>query len=94
MSCSVIQDSELGTVIACSRGRGRRRHCFSCGNVAKYLCDAPLERVRYPRKSRSRTCDRPLCDACRIEVAPGLDLCQSHRSLEQAVRGQLSLFGD
>jgi hypothetical protein len=67
------------TMIVCMRAR-RPRRC-PCGHVALYLCDAP----RGPRSAR--TCDQPLCDACRVAAGKGRDLCRVHGAL--AVEAEL-----
>lgn len=73
MTCERISMPDGTAMIVCMRGR-RTRRC-RCGNVALYLCDAP----RGPRSAR--TCDQPLCDACRVAVAPDRDLCRVHAAL-------------
>ncbi len=71
---SVVRGFMCGTVPA-------PKICWVCGqrNV-EFLCDAPI-RVRMPRKSRSKTCDRPLCADCTSKHGHRFDYCPAHRTL-------------
>lgn len=44
-----------------------------CGFVADYYCDGP--------DGNGKTCDLPICEACRTNVGPELDLCPLHKAL-------------
>lgn len=78
MTCERVRFGDGIVGILCSRGHGSRRQC-ACGNRAAYLCDAP-------RGSRGRTCDVPLCEACRVRAGEDLDLCRVHAALGEKVR--------
>ena len=57
-------------VIVCRRKSVKR--CLICGYLGSYLCDYPV------KKSKSKTCDKPLCGKCRTNVRDGVDLCPMH----------------
>lgn len=61
--------------LVCSRGRRRKapRPCSYCERPSTRLCDYPM--------SRTRTCDRALCDLHTAEVAKGTDMCAFHAPL-------------
>lgn len=44
--------------------------CSVCQGMSGYLCDYPL--------SSGKTCDRPLCESCRIKFGARLDYCPEH----------------
>src|SRR5262245_37730101 len=43
-----------------------------CGQIAEYLCDEPM--------GKGKTCDLPLCEACKVSIGEDLDLCPVHAS--------------
>ena len=53
-------------------GRGVRvRFCAFCrSSASEILCDFPL--------AKRKTCDKPLCRRCAINIAPNVDLCPDH----------------
>lgn len=68
MPCIEISTSPGVLGIACIRG-GRRRRCFHCGQLgASLLCDGPV--------AVNKTCNRPLCTACRVSGGPDVDYCR------------------
>lgn len=66
--------------ITCSRGQ-RTPACKTpgCGGRGQFLCDYPLE-----GKRAGKTCDRPMCDRCRVSMGPGRDYCASHAAMAKA----------
>lgn len=80
MTCERVRFGDGVVGILCSRGRGPRRKC-GCGNHAEFLCDAP-------RGKRGRTCDVPLCEACRVRAGEDLDLCRLHAALAEKARAE------
>ena len=65
-----------GVAIVCS-ARERQKPC-SCGRRATALCDYPLTGAK-----AGKTCDKPLCDSCRVRVGVDEDRCPAHHRLEQ-----------
>lgn len=65
-------DGIVGTV--CIRGQRERRRKCGCGNTAQFLCDA---------RRGLRTCDLPLCFACRVRAGEDRDLCRVHAAMEE-----------
>jgi hypothetical protein len=65
MACEVLPIPGGGAAIVCSRGQRPAGPCSVCG-VRRHtkLCDGPP-----PPKSRRKTCDAKLCDACALKVA-------------------------
>lgn len=78
MTCERVHFGDGIVGILCSRGSRTRRRC-ACGRLAGYLCDAP-------RGTRGRTCDVPLCEACRVRAGEDLDLCRVHAALAERLR--------
>lgn len=78
MTCERVRFGDGIVGILCSRGHRPRRRC-ACGVLAAYLCDAP-------RGARGRTCDLPLCEACRVRAGEDLDLCRVHAALAEKLR--------
>lgn len=68
MTCERVILPDGTAAIVCS---GRRRKRCACGRPATRLCDWKL-------RSRSGTCDTPLCAACTASPAPDKDLCPAH----------------
>ncbi|MGB5809311.1 MAG: hypothetical protein WBG86_02200 [Polyangiales bacterium] len=95
MPCDHVSiDTPDGPVNAIVCNRQRRAKCSVCRKKAgTRLCDAPLERVRYARKTRSKTCDKPLCDDCAIVVGENTDVCPGHERWAQPLADQGSLEG-
>jgi hypothetical protein len=78
MACETLDDGKGGTYIVCMR-RVRSKRCLDCGRSgAAFLCDGPKTPLRYPRKSGSRTCDKPICQTCATEVGPDRHVCREH----------------
>lgn len=76
MTCNVIKGDGV-TIIACSRGRGRRDRCAICGATATVLCDYPLRGTK-----AGKTCSLPLCRQHSVHTDKNLDLCPAHARLE------------
>ena len=95
MPCdSIIIDTPVGPFegIVCSRGRKRSKTCFICRtNEATRLCDAPVEPSL--SKSKSRTCNTPLCYRCSIHREPDADVCPDHAEWADSLvsHGELAL---
>lgn len=72
MVCERLKLDEKTVAIVCTPRR-RRRKCSNgiCSRTATKECD-------YPVPLRGRTCDRPLCDVCAVNVGPNRDHCPSH----------------
>lgn len=96
MACEHVEfevNGEKGRAIVC-RGRGKSRRCIVCRRApATALCDAPLERPRYKRKSGSKTCDRPLCAGCAIHRDEDVDVCPEHKAWADSLADQGVLEG-
>ena len=75
-------------------GRGPRRlSCYYCGGASDGMCDGKLERIRYPRKSGSKLCNRALCSECAFHVeGHDLDYCRAHVDEGRALALQGRLF--
>ena len=81
-------------MLCIGRAAGKPRECVVCRRArARVLCDAPRPRLRYTRKSGSKTCDRPLCEGCAISAEPDVDVCPEHRDHLAALAAQPGLFG-
>lgn len=52
----------------CGSGKGSRT-CWRCRREAGFFCDAPSRQVG------KKTCDRPMCELHRTNVAPNRDIC-------------------
>lgn len=88
MACTPLFEKGRAVGVICIRGpKPRPRKCGFCGRlgVAELLCDAELERVRYPRKDGSTTCDAPICDRCAVQIGPDRHLCPRHREQTRAL---------
>lgn len=70
--CIPLRFGDGTVVIACTRGRRSRSRC-ACGRPAPLLCDAPVG-------TRKKTCDRPLCHACAVEVGRDEHRCPEHNA--------------
>ncbi len=74
MPCFVRNQNGF-TVIACTRGRGRKAtKCSYCNNPGNLLCDYPI--------GDGRTCDKPICPKCSVRVASNTDYCLVHGARE------------
>jgi hypothetical protein len=71
MPCEVIH-TEKGTVIVCSRTRGRR--CYACSSPARFRCDFAL--------GGGKTCSRPFCGWHGGYAEQGLDYCEHHLTVK------------
>jgi hypothetical protein len=70
----------------------RKRMCSFCKVVeVAFECDAVMDRLRYPRKDGSKTCDAAMCRRCALEVGPDRHFCPKHRAQSGAPE-QRSLF--
>lgn len=48
--------------------------CSICeSRLAAYVCDFPTP------SRKTRTCDKPLCDQCRVSPEPDIDYCPTHK---------------
>lgn len=91
MTCERITVGDVHGIV-CHRGP-RRVRCYHCGGVSDRVCDGKLERVRYPRKSGSKLCNRPLCVECALHVeGHDLDFCRTHADEGRAIAPQGRLF--
>lgn len=84
MTCDYFKAPDGTLVIACLRSRRhpKPKVCSFCKAPASadLLCDAELERVRYPRKDGSTTCDAVMCSKCAFEIDHDVHLCPRHRT--------------
>lgn len=69
MACHHLTLPGGDRAIICDRTKPKR--CL-CGQPATRLCDWKVT------KSRSGTCDKPLCANCSTEPAKNKDLCRDH----------------
>ena len=69
MGCEFIKTPDGATVIMCSRGR-KSTPCHYCGKPSIALCDYPTE--------SGKTCDKPICNSCRVKIGPDVDYCWKH----------------
>ncbi len=67
-----IKETPAGVTFVCSRPR-EQKACTSCGAPARFYCDLPIL-----GRSGSRTCDAPLCAACRTHPRAVVDYCEAH----------------
>lgn len=70
MKCTPITLPNGVTGIAC-RSRQPTKRCKKCGAVSTILCD-------FKPTPESKTCDKPLCRRCAVNVGPDLDHCPDH----------------
>lgn len=68
MKCSPVVVEGV-SVILC--GSERIQACIVCQAPASYLCDWKVD---------GGTCDKPLCEKHRFNVAKGKDLCFAHNN--------------
>ena len=73
-----------GNGFICSRGRREKPKCFFCGKPSTSLCDFPTKALKDFRRdvSTSKTCDRPLCNTCRVKIGIDTDICPDHDKQE------------
>ena len=95
MPCDPIKvetpDGDIMGIVCTGRRRRRCTVCRKRWGVA--LCDAPLKKVRHPRKNESKTCDRSLCEECAIHREENIDVCPDHESWADALASQGILEG-
>jgi hypothetical protein len=87
MGCDPIPLPGGGTAILCNRGQ-RRKPCYYCGRPSSFACGRPVI-----RKGQRTTCDVPMCNICRNEISPGVDLCRAHFNHWQN-NGRKFMLGD
>jgi len=73
MTCEPINLGNGVTGIVCGGRSKRRVICHYCRNVAGFQCDHPVF-----RENKKGTCDTWMCQHCRNNIAPELDLCRAH----------------
>lgn len=78
MICKVVKSDGV-TAIVCGP-RPRKRRCSCCQRDASLLCDYPA--------GKGKTCDKPLCSTCGVEIGRDRHYCPSHPRPEQ---GSLAL---
>jgi len=69
MPCRHVKLSDGSFAIACTRG-GKYVKCSYCNNDAPLLCDFKV--------AEGKTCDKPICKRCSVNIAPGIDHCRIH----------------
>lgn len=70
----------------------RKRMCSICKvREGLFECDAVMDRVRFPRKDGSKTCDALMCRSCATEAGPDRHFCPKHQAQSRAPE-QGSLF--
>ena len=74
MTCRVVASGQGVLAIACTRTP--RAPCYACQRASSALCDFPLAGPK-----TGQTCDRALCESCRVKVGPNRDYCQPHAAL-------------
>jgi len=79
MPCYKI-DSPGMVAFVCCRGKRETKPCFFCGNPSTSLCDFPRHALDDFRRDifGSKTCDRPLCNDCRVKIGVDTDICPDH----------------
>lgn len=70
MKCSTVKLPGGGVAIVCG-SRQAKKHCKKCGAASTVLCD-------FKATPESKTCDKPLCRRCAVNVGPDLDHCPDH----------------
>lgn len=45
-------------------------YCAYCGKPHTSLCDYPV--------GNNKTCDKPMCDYCRVIIGDNIDVCREH----------------
>lgn len=74
-ACNVSKGPGGETIITCTRGS--HVHRCACGRPARYQCDYQLTGSK-----AGKTCDRWLCDRCRVSMGGDKDLCLAHARME------------
>lgn len=94
MPCDRVDLGGGNHAIVCGP-KARALKCYVCGAPAPYLCDF---RLSSPHQiTHVKTCDRPMCDRHRMNVAANVDYCVEHGereaiSVDGAASGQGGLF--
>lgn len=70
MPCSYLKLPGGGVAIV-KHAAPRAKRC-SCGDRAPFLCDWKM--------GQDKTCDKPMCAAHALEVAPDKHLCRDHQA--------------
>lgn len=79
MPCTYVKVG--GSVaIVCGSRRARRHYC-ACGATSGFQCDWKVGRTA---TGEVKTCDRHLCGAHALEVAPDKHLCHEHQQAHEA----------
>jgi len=71
MNCQRIKLPGGATAIVCG-ARAKLTPCAHCCVVSTLVCDWKI--------GAGKTCDRPLCAECALEVAPNKHLCPEHQA--------------
>lgn len=85
MKCTRVAAGDI-TIFVCG-ARPRRRNCQTpaCPNAGVFECDAPVKRADW----KSQTCDRLMCEQCRVQVPGGagtVDYCRPHATKAEEAR--------
>jgi len=77
MPCVVLEIEPNLTATICGTTGKTGRACFYCGKPSGFLCDYPL--IKKPWLGIKTTCDRALCDKCRMRgLSENVDFCRHH----------------
>lgn len=79
MACNVYRAPDGTTIIACTRGESHVHRC-ACGRVARFQCDFQLRGAK-----AGKTCDRWLCEGCRVSQGAERDYCLAHARMGKEV---------
>jgi ribosomal protein L34E len=80
MTCRIVKIPGGVSVIACGPRRPKKNEprCHRCNAPAPYLCDFVTGTEDRGIATIKKTCDRPMCDTCRVPIAGGKDVCRPH----------------
>lgn len=81
MGCTIEKLAGGGSAIICGPRGTNRRKCAYCPRRHTKLCDFVVghEKTVASGTSISITCDKLLCDACAVPIAPNKDHCRLHK---------------
>jgi hypothetical protein len=80
VTCRVVTLPGGVRAIACGPRRPKRTHlrCHRRNAPAPYLCDFITGTEDRGVATIKKTCDRPMCAACRVPIFGGKDICHPH----------------
>jgi hypothetical protein len=67
MHCTRVNVGGVGAIVC---GPRKIPVCAFCHSLGGLLCDFLI--------GKKKTCDKPICRGCAINIAPNVDLCPDH----------------